>query len=157
MESPKPGYIVVSSPCLCSNPIPATSTSSPSCLPLSLAILMASAVTDQRQLEPTVGQTEASTGVKIQTGSSSSSGERHASGLIFRRGAIDYVVDFSARHGFGVPLPPGVSLQVGTHRVFISSFPEAYPKEIHVFSCITDPLSTRGCEAAPGRSEERRV
>src|SRR4051812_44389910 len=141
---------MVSSPCLCSNPIPAPSTSSPSCLPLSLAIPMASAVTDRRQLAPTVGQTEASTGVKIRTGSSSSSGERHASSLILRRGAIDYVVDFSARHGFGVPLPPGVSLQVGTHRIFISSFPEAYPREMRVFSCITDPLSTRGCEAAPG-------
>src|SRR3954463_13528959 len=116
---------------------------------------MASAVTDRRQLAPTVGQTEASTGVKIRTGSSSSSGERHASGLILRRGAIDHVVDFSARHGFGVPLPPGVSLQVGTHRLFISSFPEAYPKEIHVFSCITDPLSTRGCRAAPGGGDSR--
>src|SRR3954468_24718959 len=116
---------------------------------------MASAVTDRRQLAPTVGQTEASTGVKIRTGSSSSSGERHASGLILRRGAIDYVVDFSARHGFGVPLPPGVSLPVGTHRIFISSFPEAYPREIRVFSCITDPLSTRGCDAAPGGDDGR--
>src|SRR3954469_19814053 len=140
---------------MCSNPIPAPSTSSSSCLPLSLAIPMASAVTDRRQLATTVGQTEASTGVKIRTGSSSLSGERHASGLIFRRGAIDYVVDYSARHGFGVPLPPGVSLQVGTHRIFISSFPEAYPKEIRVFSCITDPLSTRGCEAAPGGGDGR--
>src|SRR3954463_16383137 len=155
MESPEPGYIVVSSPCLCSNPIPAPSTSSPSCLPLSLAIPMASVITDRRQLAPTVGQTDASTGGQIRTGSSSASGERHASGLIFRHGAIDYVVDYSARHGFGVPLPPGVSLQVGAHRLFINSFPEAYPKEIRIFSCTTDPLSTRGCEAAPGGGDGR--
>src|SRR4051812_13601043 len=116
---------------------------------------MASAVTYRRQLAPTVGQTGASTGVKIRTGFSSASGGSHASGLIFRRGAIDLVVDFSARHGVGVPLPPGVSLQVGAHRLFISSFPEAYPKEISVFSCTTDPLSTRGCEAALGVGDGR--
>ena len=73
----------------------------------------------------------------------------HASGLIFRHGAIDHVLDYSARHGVGVPLPPGVSLQVGSHRLFIGSFPEVYPREIRVFSCVTDPLSTRGCTTAP--------
>src|ERR1041385_108594 len=39
----------------------------------SLAIPMASAVTHRRQLAPTVGQAEASTGVLIRTGPSSSS------------------------------------------------------------------------------------
>ena len=102
-----------------------------------------------------MGQTEASTGVKIRTGFSSASGGSHASGLIFRRGAIDHVVDYSARHGVGVLLPPGVSLQVGAHRLFISSFPEAYPKEIRIFSCTTDPFSTRGCEAALGGGDGR--
>src|ERR1043165_4591781 len=102
-----------------------------------------------------MGETEASTRVKIQTGFSSASGGSHTSGLVFRRGAIDHVVDYSARHGVGIPLPLGVSLQIGTHRLFISSFPEAYPKEIRIFSCTTDPLSTRGCEAAPGGGDGR--
>src|SRR4051812_9087311 len=123
---------------------------SPSRLPFTLAIPMASVVTLRRQLAPTVGQAEASTGVKIRTGFSSVSGGSHASGLIIRRGAIDHVVDYSARFGVGVPLPPGGSLQVGSHRLFISSFLEAYPREVHIFSSITDPLPTRGCQAAPG-------
>src|SRR3954469_231958 len=92
-------------------------------LPLTLAFPMASAVTLRRQLAPTVGQTEASTGVLIQTEFSSVSGGSHTSGLIIRRGAVDHVVDYSARFGVGAPLPPGVSLQVGSHRLFISSFP----------------------------------
>ena len=102
-----------------------------------------------------MGQTEASTGVKIRTGFSSASGGSHASGLILRRGAIDYVVDYSARFGVGAPLPPGVSLQVGSHRLFIGSFPEAYPRDVRVFSSITDPLPTRGCTAAPGGEDGR--
>src|SRR3954470_22606011 len=111
---------------------------------------MASAVTYRRQLAPTVGQTEASTGVKIRTGFSSVSGGSHASGLIIRRGAIDHVVDYSARFGVVAPLPPGVLLQVGSHRLFISSFPEAYPREVRVFSSITDPIPMSGFQAAPG-------
>src|SRR3954470_16626223 len=111
---------------------------------------MASVVTYRRQLARTVGQTEASTGVQIRTGFSSVSGRSHASGLIFRRGAIDYVVEYTARFGVGAPLPPGVSLQVGEHRLFIGSFPEAYPREVRVFSKVTDPLLTRGCTEAPG-------
>src|ERR1043165_4852648 len=116
---------------------------------------MSSAVTLRRQLAPTMGQTEASTGVKIRTGFSSVSGGSHASGLILRRGAIDYVVDYSTRFGVGAPLPPGVSLQVGSHRLFIDSFPEAYPSEIRIFSSVTDPLSTKGCTAAPGGEDGR--
>ena len=100
-------------------------------------------------MAPTVGKTEASTGVKIRTGFSSGSGGRHASGLILRRGAIDYVVDYLALFGVGAPLPPGVSMQVGSHRLFIGSFPEAYPREIRIFSCITDPLSTRAAPQHP--------
>src|SRR4051812_44553860 len=116
---------------------------------------MASAVTYRRQLAPTVGQAEASTGVKIQTGFSSASGGSHASGLILRRGAVDYVVDYSARHGVGALVPPGVSLQIGSHRLFIGSFPEAYPKDIRIFSCITDPLSTGDCIAPSGGADSR--
>src|SRR4051812_18376946 len=124
-------------------------------LPLTLAIPMASAVTLRRQLAPTVGQAEASTGVLIRTGSSSLSGGSHASGLILRRGAVDHVVDYSARFGVGAPLPPGVSMRIGSHRLFISSFPEAYPSEVCVFSSITDPLPTRGCQAALGGEDGR--
>ena len=102
-----------------------------------------------------MGQTEASTGVKIRAGFSSVPGSSHASGLIIRRGAIDHVVDYSARFGVGASLPPGVSLQVGSHRLFISSFPEAYPREVRVFSSITDPLPTRGCQAVPGGEDGR--
>src|SRR3954464_13075294 len=97
---------------------------SPSRLPLTLAIPMASVVTMRRQLAPTVGQSEASTGVLIRTRSSSASSLRHASGLIFRRGAIDYVVDYAERFGVGAPLPPGVSLPIGSHHLFINSFPD---------------------------------
>src|SRR4051812_1610368 len=116
---------------------------------------MESAVTYRRQLVPTVGQTEASTGVQIRTGFSSVSGGSHAFGLIFKRGAIDYVVDYAARHGVGAPLPPGVSLQIGEHRLFIGSFPEAYPREVRVFSSVTDPLPIRGCTAAPSGADAR--
>src|ERR1041385_2044167 len=49
MESPEPGYIVVSFIVLVPNPIPAPSSSSSSCLPLTLAIPMASAVTYRGQ------------------------------------------------------------------------------------------------------------
>src|SRR4051812_45116062 len=126
-ESPEPGYIVVSVTVLVLNPIPAPSIFSPSRLPLSFAIPMASAVTYRRQLAPTVGQTEASTGVQIRTGFSSISGGSHASGLIFRCGAIDYVADYSRRFAVDTPLPPGVSLQIGSQRLFIGSVPEAYP------------------------------
>src|SRR4051812_42576100 len=47
------------------------------------------------------------------------------------------------------------SLQVGSRRLFISSFPEAYPREVRVFSSITDPLPTRRCQAAPGGEDGR--
>src|SRR3954468_5362338 len=100
-----------------------------------------------------MGQTEASTGVQIRMGCSSSSGGSHAFGLIFRHGAINYVVDYTERFGVGAPLPPGVSLQIGSHRLFIGSFPEAYPREVRIFSGVTDPLPTKGCTAAPGGEE----
>src|SRR3954468_11266625 len=123
-RAPNLGTSWCPSPCLCPTRFGHHRHFSLSRLPLTLAIPMASAVTFRRQLAPTVVQTEASTGVKIWTGFSSVSGGSHASGLIIRRGAIDHVVDYSARFGVGAPLPPGVSLQVGSHRLFISSFPE---------------------------------
>src|SRR5438874_1045866 len=102
-----------------------------------------------------MGQTEASTRVLIRTRFSYASGRSHASGLIFRRGAIDYMVEYPERFGVGAPLPPGVAVSIGSHRLFIGSFPEAYPRKVRVFSCVTDPLSTRGCTAAPGGVETR--
>src|ERR1041385_1531195 len=154
-RAPNLGTSWCPSPCLCPTRFRHHRHRSPSILPLSLAIPMASIVTKRRQLAPTVGQTEASTGVLIRTGSSSSSSLSHASGLIFRHGAVDFVVDYAARFGVGAPLPPGISLQIGSHRLFISCFPEAYPKKVRVFSSATDPLPTRGCTAAPGREESR--
>src|SRR3954462_2272570 len=139
-ESPEPGYIVASLTVLVPNPIPAPSTS----LPLASSPHFSHPYGICRHITTTVGAhrvpSDASTGVKIRTGFSSVSGGSHASGLIIRRGAIDHVVDYSARFGVGAPLPPGVSLQVGSHRLFISSFPETYPREVRVFSSITDPL-----------------
>src|SRR3954462_9908134 len=154
-RAPNLGTSWCPSPCLCPTRFRHHRHFSPSRLPLTLAIPMASSVTFRRQLAPTVGQAEASTGVKIRTRFSSASGGSHASGLILRRGAIDYVVDYSARHGVGALVPPGVSLQIGSHRLFIGSFLEAYPKDIRIFSCITDPLSTGDCIAAPGGEDGR--
>src|ERR1041385_2437532 len=102
-----------------------------------------------------MGKTEASTGVLIRTGSSSSSSMSHASGLIFRSGVVDFVVDYGARFRVGAPLPPGVSPQIGSHRLFINCFHEAYPREVRVFSSDTDPLPTRGSTAALGGVEPR--
>ena len=65
------------------------------------------------------------------------------------------MVDYSARFGVGAPLLPCVSLQVGSHRLFIGSFPEAYPQDVRVFFSATDPLPTRGCTAAPGGGDGR--
>src|ERR1041385_7978152 len=154
-RTPNLGTSWCPSPCLSPTHFRHHRHSSPSSLPLSLAIPMASVVKKRRQLAPTVGQTEASTGVLIWTGYCSSSSMSHASGLIFRHGAEDFVVDYAARFGVGAPLPPGVSLQIRSHRLFISCFPEAYPREVRVFSNATDLLPTRGCTSAPGGEDSR--
>ena len=138
---------------MCPISIPAPSTSASDLSP-SLAIPMASAVTKRRQLAPTVGQAGASTGVLIRTGPSSSSSARCASGLVFRHGVFDYVVDYASRFG-AEPLPPGVILPVGSHRIFIADLPDVYPREIRVFSGTTDPLPTRGFSAAQGGRASR--
>src|SRR4051812_38413232 len=100
---------------------------------------MASAVTDRRQLAPTVGQAGVSTGVLIRTGSSSSSRIRFASGLVLRNGARDYVIDNASRFMEGGPLPSGVIIPFGDHRVFVAAIPEIFPREVRVFSELTDP------------------
>src|ERR1043165_6771769 len=106
----------------------------------SLAIPMASAVTKRRQLAPTVGQAGASTGVLIRTGPSSSSRIRFASGLVLRNGAWDYVIDSTSRFRAGGRLPSGVILPFGDHRVFVAAIPEVFPREVRVFSELTDSL-----------------
>src|SRR3954462_7144488 len=105
---------------------------------------MASAVTIRRQLAPTMGKIGASTGVLIRTGPSSSSSARCASGLVFRFGVIDYVVDYASRFGVGEPMPPGVILPIGSHRIFVTDHPDVYLREVRVFTSTTDPLPTRG-------------
>src|SRR4051812_30074109 len=39
-----------------------------------------------------------------------------------------------------MPLPRGVIVPFGSHRVFVAALPEVYPKEVRVFSGLTDPL-----------------
>src|SRR3954470_17580240 len=101
---------------------------------------MASAVTNRRQLAPTVGQAGVSTGVLIRTGSSSASRTRFASGLVLRNGAWDYVIDNASRFRAGGPLPSGVIIPFGGHRVFVAALPEIFPRGVRVFSELTDPL-----------------
>src|SRR4051812_30192496 len=101
---------------------------------------MASAVTKRRQLVPTVGQAGASTGVLIRTGPSSSSRVRFASGLVLRSGAWDYVVDNASQFRAGGPLPSGVIIPFGGHRVFVGTLPEIFSREGWVVFKLTDPL-----------------
>ena len=65
--------------------------------------------------------------------------------LIFRHGVFDYVVDYALRFGVGEPLPPGVILRIGSHRISITDLPDVYPREVRVFTSTTNPLPTRGC------------
>src|SRR4051812_49381310 len=101
---------------------------------------MASAVINRRQLAPTVGQAGVSTGVLIRTGSSSASRTRFASGLVLRNGAWDYVINNASRFRAGGPLPSGVIIPFGGHRVFVAVVPEVFPREVRVFFELTDPL-----------------
>src|SRR3954467_4757954 len=106
----------------------------------SLAIPMASAITNRRQLAPTVGQAGASTGVLIRTGPSSSSRIRFGSGLVLRNGAWEYVIDNASRFRAGGPLSSGVIIPFGDHRVFVVAIPKIFPREVRVFSELTDPF-----------------
>ena len=91
---------------------------------------MASAVTYRRQSAPTVGQSEALSGVLIRTGPISSPGARVATGLILRVGALDLLVDNASRFADGALPPRGVILPFGSHRVFIASVADMYPQEV---------------------------
>src|SRR3954468_21537151 len=86
------------------------------------------------------GQAGVSTGVLIRTGSSSSSRTRFASGLVLRNGAWDYVIDNASRFRAGGLLPSGVIIPFGDHCVFVVAIPEVFPREVRVFSELTDPL-----------------
>src|SRR4051812_39109655 len=102
---------------------------------------MAFAVTKRRQLAPTVGQAEASTGELIRTGPSTfSSRVRFASGLVLRSRAWYYVVDNASRFRAGGPLPSGVIIPFVGHRIFVAALPEIFPRELRMFSEHTDPL-----------------
>ena len=116
---------------------------------LSFAIPMASAVTYRRQLAPTVGQTEALSGILIRTGPFSPPGARVATGLILRVGALDHLVDNASRFGAGALPPRGVILPIGSHRVFVANVADMYPQEVRVFSSTTDPLPPSCCSTAP--------
>ena len=108
--------------------------------PLHFSHPMASAVTLRRQLAPTVGQSEASTGVLIRTGPSSSSSVRFATGLVLRVGAVDFVTDNASRFGVGAPLPCGIILPFGSHRVFVASLLDEYPSVTPRVSCNSNPF-----------------
>src|SRR3954466_5140846 len=87
-----------------------------------------------------MGLAEASTGVLIRMVPSSASSARFASGLVLRYGAWDYIIDNASRFGAGMPLPRGVIVPFGSHCVFVAALPEVYPREVRVFSELTDPL-----------------
>src|SRR4051812_48868152 len=95
-----------------------------------------------------MGQAEASTGVVIRTGPSSSSSARFVSGLVLKFGAFDYIVDNASRFGARAPLPRSVILPLGSHRVFIASVSDGYPREVQVFSGVTDLLPAIDTSAA---------
>ncbi|XP_051178949.1 uncharacterized protein [Lolium perenne] len=99
---------------------------------------MAYAVTIPRHLAPTVGPSASSAGVFIRTGLTTTTGERVASGLIWRFGSLDYVSDnagcFADR-----PFPAGGSIiSFGGHDVYVAIVaPPRYPRQ--VLRCASPP------------------
>ena len=102
-----------------------------------------------------MGQAEASNGVLIRTGPFSPSSAHVAFGLVLRVGALDFVIDNALWFGAGAPLPRGVILPFGSHRVFVASVTDIYPREVRVFSSTSDPLPPSCCSAAPDDSVPR--
>jgi hypothetical protein len=84
-----------------------------------------------------MGQCAAATGVKFRPGSPSIPGERVASGLVWRFGALDCVSDNLAcfKDGFG---DSGSFLDIGGHRFYVT---KPFPEEV---TDVLDPLSDRG-------------
>jgi hypothetical protein len=83
-----------------------------------------------RQLAPTVGQSVVASGVKFRPGPS---GEKVASGLVWRFGTFDCVSDNLAHfeNGFG---NNGSFLDVGSHRFYVT---KPFPEEV---TDVLDPL-----------------
>jgi hypothetical protein len=91
-----------------------------------------------RQLAPTVGQSAVASGVKFRLGPS---GEKVASGLVWRFGTFDCVDDNLAhfKNGFG---NRGSFLDVGSHRFYIA---KPFPEEVtDVFGSLCDGGSSCG-------------
>ncbi|KAK1653227.1 hypothetical protein QYE76_071032 [Lolium multiflorum] len=99
---------------------------------------MAYAVTIPRHSAPTVGPSASSAGVFIRTGLTITTGERVASGLIWRFGSLDCVSDnagcFADR-----PFPAGGSvISFGGHDVYVATVaPPRYPRQ--VLRCASPP------------------
>ncbi|KAK1685229.1 hypothetical protein QYE76_046077 [Lolium multiflorum] len=91
-----------------------------------------------RHLAPTVGPSASSAGVFIRTGLTITTGERVASGLIWRFGSLDCVSDnagcFADR-----PFPAGGSIiSFGGHDVYVATVaPPRYPRQ--VLRCASPP------------------
>jgi hypothetical protein len=88
-------------------------------------------------LVPTVGQRAATTGVKFRPGSPSISGERVASGLVWRFGTLDCVSDHLAylKDGLG---DSGSFLDIGGHLFYVT---KPFPEKV---TDVLDPLSDEG-------------
>ncbi|KAK1692123.1 hypothetical protein QYE76_008820 [Lolium multiflorum] len=99
---------------------------------------MAYAVTIPRHLAPIVGPSASPVGVSFRTGLTTATGERVASGLIWRFGSLDCVSDnagcFADR-----PFPAGGSIiSFGGHDVYVATVaPPRYPRQ--VLRCASPP------------------
>ncbi|KAM0882594.1 hypothetical protein ACQ4PT_032203 [Festuca glaucescens] len=99
---------------------------------------MAYAVTTPRHLAPTVGPSASAAGVSFRTGLILPSGERVASGLVWRFGSLDCVSDnagcFADR-----PFPAGGNIiTFGAHDVYVATIaPPRYPQRVR--SCTSPP------------------
>jgi hypothetical protein len=98
---------------------------------------MATVTKIPRQLAPTVGQRAAATRVKFRPGSTSTLGEKVASGLVWRFSTFDCVSENLAcfKDGFG---DSGSFLNVGGHRFYVA---KPFPEEV---TDVLDPLSDTG-------------
>jgi hypothetical protein len=99
-------------------------------------------------LVPTVGQSAAASGVKFRPGPS---GEKVASGLVWRFGTFDYVSDNLShfKNGFG---NSGSFLDVGSHRFYIA---KPFPEEVtDVFDSLCDGGSSCGESSSLGAMVE---
>jgi hypothetical protein len=110
---------------------------------------MAYAVIDPRHLAPTVGPSASAAGVFFRTGLLLPSGERVASGLVWRLGSLDCVSD-NAGCFADMPFPAGGNvITFGTHRIYVATVaPQRYP--CHVRSCTSPPRGAGVGSSATG-------